>query len=173
MSVVECDVPSTSVLGRELISNAWFRDSWRTALTRPDLGIVDLFFALFGHTPRWMKLLLIARNAAARLMGLEAPTVDEIMRPEVRQSYRVGDKIGPWPIFFIADDEIVAGRDNKHLDFRLSVLKAREGEAASVVVSTICTVHNIYGKIYLFFIIPFHRAGVRSLISRALAAKRL
>jgi hypothetical protein len=173
MSVVECDVPSTSMLSRELISNAWFHDSWRTALTRPDLGIVDLFFALFGHTPRWMKLLLIARNAAAGLMGLEAPTVDEIMRPEVRQSYRVGDKIGPWPIFFIADDEIVAGRDNKHLDFRLSVLKAREGEAASVVVSTICTVHNIFGKIYLFFIIPFHRVGVRSLMSRALAARRL
>jgi hypothetical protein len=173
MSVVECDVPSTSVLSRELIGNAWFHDSWRTALTRPDLGIVDLFFAVFGHTPRWMKLLLITRNAAARLIGLEAPTVDEIMRPEVRQSYRVGDKIGPWPIFFIADDEIVAGRDNKHLDFRLSVLKAREGEAASVVVSTVCTVHNVYGKIYLFFIIPFHRAGVRSLLSRALAAKRL
>jgi hypothetical protein len=56
---------------------------------------------------------------------------------------------------------------------RLSVLKAREGEAVSVIVSTICTVHNVFGKIYLFFIIPFHRAGVRSLISNAVAAKRL
>jgi hypothetical protein len=173
MSVVECDVPSTSALSRELIGNAYFHDSWRAPLARPDLGIVDLFFALFGHTPRWMKLLLIARNAAARLIGLEAPTVGEIIRPSVRKEYRVGDKIGPWPIFFIAENEIVAGRDNKHLDFRLSVLKAREGEAVSVVVSTICTVHNVFGKIYLFFIIPFHRAGVRSLISNAVAAKRL
>jgi hypothetical protein len=173
MSVVECDVPSTSALSRELIENAWFHDSWRAPLRRPDLGIIDLFFALFGHTPLWMKLLLVARNAVARLAGLEAPTVAEIIRPEVRQSYGVGDKIGPWPIFFIGDDEIVAGRDNKHLDFRLSVLKAREGEAASVVVATICTVHNIFGKIYLFFIVPFHRAGVRSLISNAVAANRL
>jgi len=173
MSVVECDVPATSVLSRELIGNAWFHDSWRAPLARPDLGIVDLFFALFGHTPRWMKFLLIARNAVARLIDLEAPTVAEIMRPAVRKEYQVGEKIGPWPIFFIGDDEIVAGRDNKHLDFRLSVLKAREGEAASVVVSTICTVHNVYGKIYLFFIVPFHRAGVRSLISNAVAAKRL
>jgi len=38
---------------------------------------------------------------------------------------------------------------------------------------TICTVHNAFGKIYLFFIIPFHRHGVRSLMSRAVAAKRL
>ena len=47
MSVVECDVPSTSVLSRELIDNAYFQDSWRAPLAHPDLGIVDLFFALF------------------------------------------------------------------------------------------------------------------------------
>jgi hypothetical protein len=173
MHVIECDVPSSSVLSRELIGNAHFHDSYRAPLARPELGIVDIFFALFGHTPLWMKLLLIIRNAAARLAGLEAPTVAEIMRPKVRETYSVGDKIGPWPIFFIGDNEIVAGRNNKHMDFTLSVLKAMDGDAMSVVVSTICTVHNAFGKIYLFFIIPFHRNGVQSLMSSAVAAKRL
>ena len=173
MPVVQCDVPPSSVLSRELIGAAYFHDSYRAPLARPDLGIVGVFFALFGHTPLWMKLLLIARNAAARLVGLEAPTVREILRPAVRSEYRVGEKIGPWPIFFIDDNEIVAGRNNRHLDFRLSVLKAGTGEAADVVVSTICTVHNVFGKIYLFFIIPFHRTGVRSLMSNAVAAKRV
>jgi Protein of unknown function (DUF2867) len=173
MHVIECEVPSSSALSRELIANAYFHDSYRAPLARPDLGIVDIFFALFGHTPLWMKLLLIIRNAAARLVGLEAPTVGEIMTPGVRETYRVGEKIGPWPIFFIGDDEIVAGRNNKHLDFRLSVLKAMDGDAMSVVVSTICTVHNFFGKIYLFFIIPFHRNGVQSLMSNAVIAKRL
>lgn len=173
MHVIECDVPSGSALSRELIGNAHFHDSYRAPLARLELGIVDIFFALFGHTPLWMKLLLIVRNAAARLAGLEAPTVAEIMRPKVRESYSVGDKIRPWPIFFIGDNEIVAGRDNRHMDFRLSVLKATDGDAMSVVVSTICTVHNAFGKIYLFFIIPFHRHGVRSLMSNAVVAKRL
>src|ERR1700682_1208306 len=120
-----------------------------------------------------MKLLLIARNAAARLAGLEVPTVGEIMQPTVRGEYRVGEKIGPWPIFFIGDNEIIAGRNNKHMDFRLSVLKAMDGNAMSVVVSTICTVHNVFGKIYLFFIVPFHRHGVRTLMSNAVAENRL
>src|ERR1700694_1386302 len=106
MQVTECDVPSSSALGSDFIRNAYFHDSWRAPLTRSELGIVDVFFALFGHTPRWMKLLLIARNAAARLAGLEAPTVAEIMKPAVRQHYGVGDKIGPWPIFFIGDKEM-------------------------------------------------------------------
>ena len=173
MDVIECDVPSSSALSRELIRNAYFHDSYRAPLARPELRIVEIFFALFGHTPLWMKLLLIVRNTAARLVGLEAPTVGEIMRPTVEREYRVGEKIGPWPIFFIGDNEIVAGRNNKHMDFRLSVLKAMDGDAMSVVVSTICTVHNVFGKIYLFFIVPFHRKGVRSLMSNAVMAKRV
>jgi hypothetical protein len=120
-----------------------------------------------------MKALLITRNAIARGFGLEAPTVAEILKPATRTSYRVGDKIGPWPIFFINDNEIVAGRNNKHLDFRLSVLRLIDGDAESVVVSTVCSVHNLAGKIYLFFIVPFHRAGVRSLLANAVMAKRL
>ena len=173
MHVIECDVPASSALSRELIQSAWFHDSYRVPLLRPGLSIVDIFFALFGHTPRWMKALLIARNAIASWCGLEAPTADEILKPAVRASYRVGDKIGPWPIFFIGDNEIVAGRNNKHLDFRLSVLRVRDGDAESVVVSTVCSVHNLAGKIYLFFIVPFHRTGVRSLLANAVAAKRL
>jgi hypothetical protein len=173
MNVIECDFPSSSALSRDLIRNAHFHDSWRAPLTHPELGIVDVFFALFGHTPLWMKLLLIVRNMAARLFGLQVPTVGEIMKPEVRCAYSVGEKIGPWPIFFISDNEIVAGRNNKHMDFRLSVLKAKDGDAMSVVVSTICTVHNVFGKIYLFFIVPFHRIGVHSLMSNAVVAKRL
>jgi hypothetical protein len=173
MLVIECDVPSTSALGQDLIRAAYFCDSYRVTLARPRLAIVDIFFALFGHTPFWMKAMLIVRNAVARLCGLEAPTVAEILNPMAKASYSVGEKIGPWPIFFISDNEIVAGRNNKHLDFRLSVLRVMEGDAGSVVVSTICTVHNLFGKIYLFVIVPFHRSGVQSLMSNAVLAERL
>jgi hypothetical protein len=173
VQIIECDVPASSALSRDLIQSAYFHDSYRAPLMRPELSIVEIFFALFGHTPLWMRALLITRNAVVRQFGLEAPTVAEILHPTLRATYHVGEKIGPWPIFFIGDNEIVAGRNNKHLDFRLSVLKVADGDAESVVVSTICSVHNVFGKIYLFFIVPFHRTGVRSLMFNAVAAKRL
>jgi hypothetical protein len=173
MHVIECEVPDSSALSSDLIRSAYFHDSYRVPLARPGLSIVEIFFALFGHTPRWMKALLIVRNAVTRWCGLEAPTVAEVLKPGARASYGIGDKIGPWPIFFIGDNEIVAGRNNKHLDFRLSVLRVTDGDGESVVVSTVCSVHNLAGKIYLFFIVPFHRTGVRSLLSNAVAAKRL
>jgi len=173
MHVIECDCPAGSALGLDTVRRAYFHDSYRATLARPELGIIELFFALFGHTPLWMKLLLIVRNAVMKMFGLEVPSPREIMRPAAKGEYRVGEKIGPWPVFYVAENEIVAGRNNKHLDFRLSVLKASDGDAASVTVTTVCTVHNLFGKIYLWLIVPFHRAGVRSLMSNAVAAKRL
>ena len=173
MNVVECDVPSGSMLGRELIEHAYFRDAYRAPLSLSELGIADVFFGIFAHHPLWMKLLLIVRNKVASLAGLDAPAASEILHVEIRDRYAVGEKIGVWPIFSLSDDEVVTGRNNQHLDFRLSVLKVRDGDGTSVVVSTICTVHNLAGKLYLFFVVPFHRYGVRKLLTNALAARRL
>jgi hypothetical protein len=77
------------------------------------------------------------------------------------------------PLFALTATALVAGRDNKHLDFRLPVLKVTEGVTTSVVVSTVCTVHNLFGKVYLFFVVPFHKWGVQWLISKAISAGRL
>ena len=173
MDIVECEVPTASVLDRRCVEGAWFRDSYRAPLSRPGAGIVDVFFGIFGHHPAWMKGMLIVRNRLASLCGLEVPKASEILRVERRDSYQVGDKIGVWPVFALSESEIVAGRDNKHLDFRLSVLKREAGGHGTVTVSTICTVHNRFGKVYLFFVIPFHKWGVRQLMARALAAGRL
>ena len=78
MQVIECDLPPGSALSRELIGNAYFHDPYRAPLTRPELRIVEVFFALFGHTPIWMKLIADRPQRHARVFGLEAPTVNEI-----------------------------------------------------------------------------------------------
>ena len=93
----------------------------------------------------------------------------EIVNMEKRDRYFVGEKIGPWPIFFLGSDELVAGRDNKHMDFRLSIMKVHD-DSPSVVVSTLCMVHNKFGQYYLSLITPFHKFGLRRLMASALAA---
>ena len=145
MSVVESDVPRHSALGKDLIERADFRDAYRAPLSRSDLDVVDIFFGIFAHRPGWMKLMLIARNKVAGLAGLEVPTTLEILNMEKKDHYFVGEKIGPRPIFFLDSDELVAGRDNKHMDFRLSIMKVHD-DRPSVVVSTFCMVHNKFGK---------------------------
>jgi len=171
--VAECDFPSQSLIDHAWVDAAYFRDSYRVAMRSSCTTPIGVFHAVLAHHPWWIKALLIARNRLATLCGLSAPTSSEIMSPAVKDSYRVGETIGVWPIFALSDAELVAGRDNKHLDFRLSVLKDTTGAVPSAVISTVCVVHNVFGKVYLFFIVPFHRWGVRWLIAMAVAKGRL
>ena len=87
MSVVECDVPRHSALGKDLIERADFRDAYRAPLSRSDLDVVDIFFGIFGQRPGWMNLMRVARNKVVGLAGLEVPTTLEIMNMEKRDRY--------------------------------------------------------------------------------------
>ena len=150
-----------------------YRDAYRVPLRRRELDVVDVFFAIFAHHPLWMKLLQIVRNKLVAFIGLNGSAASEVLEIKIRTHYAVGEKIGRWCIFALDENEVVAGGDDKHLDFRVSVLKATEGDETSVVVSTVCAVHNLTGKIYLFIVVPLHRYGVRMLLTNALAAQRL
>lgn len=173
MKIAACELPRSSILDRSYVENAYFRDSYEATLTKWPITMTSMFFAVFGHNPQWVKNILIARNRIAYWCGLEVPSADEINNIIIKDHYSVGDKIGPWPIYYLSESELVAGRDNSHLDFRLSLLRVIRDGAPHVIVSTICTVHNTYGKIYLFFIVPFHKWGVQRLIANAIETGRL
>ena len=173
MVVTACDIPAGSVVRHQLAGAPWFQDSYRAPQTHLTSDMAAIFLALFAHHPGWIKAVLIMRNCIAGWCGLAVPSAASILHPAPRAHYAVGDVIGPWPIYVLTEHELVAGRDNRHLDFRLSVLREMHDGGPSVVVSTICSVHNVAGKIYLFFIVPFHKWGVKRLIARAVAAGRL
>lgn len=173
MSVVACDIPASSILDRHSVDAAFFRDSYSVPVANAHDNMTTIFFGIFGHHPKWIKAALIARNRIAAQFGLEVPPDSEILNPTEKDSYQVGDTIGPWPIYGLTQTELVAGRNNKHLDFRLSILKTTRNDVPSVVVSTICNVHNVVGKIYLFFIVPFHKWGMKRLLADAVSAGRL
>ena len=170
--VTEGPVPPESALDRRAVETAWFSDCHWAELNNPSLSVADLFEAVLGHHPRWARMLLALRNRIAGWAGLEVPPEAAIRRFERKPHYAVGDTIGPWPIFALTERELIAGRDNSHLDFRVSVLKL-DMPSPTVAISTICNVHNRFGKIYLFFVVPFHRLGMRQLMRRAVAAGRL
>lgn len=170
--IAEGPVPTESGLERGDVASAWFSDSYRVQLGNPSLSVIDLFEAAFGHHPGWVRSLLHFRNRLAAWAGLEVPPKETIVQFERKARYAVGDLIGPWPIFALSEKELIAGRDNRHLDFRVSVLRL-DAPSPTAVFSTICNVHNRFGKIYLFFIAPFHRWGMRKLLRQAAASGRL
>lgn len=169
MTVVADAFPRESAMEPERLASADYWDSFRAPLACADASVTDLFHAVLGHHPPWMKRVLIMRNAVARRFGLAAPSAADIRNAVPCSSYQVGDVIGVWPTFHLSETELIAGRDNGHMDFRLSVLRDRE----TVAISTVCNAHNLFGRLYLKAIVPFHRAGLRWLIGRAIRAGRI
>ncbi len=171
-SVSESLLPEQSAIDRRMVDGAHFKDAYRVSLSK-DAAAVQVFQAVFAHHPWWMKLVLIVRNVLASAVGLATPSMAEVLHPTFASGYAVGQKIGVWPIFAVSATELIVGRDNKHLDFRLSVLTHRVGAMPSATISTVCLAHNAFGRLYLLAVAPFHKFGLRRLLRSAVVEGRV
>jgi len=80
------------------------------------------------------------------------------------------DRVGFFKVYSTSATEIVLWEDDKHLDFRLSVLCTRGPSLDSghqLTVSTVVHCHNLLGRSYLFVIAPFHRMVIKAILRRA------
>ena len=155
------------------LAGAYYWDSFEAPLRRDTLAMHEIYLAVFAHHPCWAKRLLILRGRIVALFGLRASTAADFDAVEIKPAYEPGEKIARFTLFGQNETEIVTGGDDKHLDFRVSVQRLTESGASRVVLSTAVRPHNFLGKTYLFVILPFHRLGVRMLLSNAVKAGRL
>ncbi|MCB2097996.1 MAG: DUF2867 domain-containing protein, partial [Parvularculaceae bacterium] len=81
------------------------------------------------------------------------------------KEYEAGGEIWRWRIYSLEENEVITGLDDKHLDFRVSLM--RPGKGDRYYLSTIVNTKNLFGKCYMAIILPFHRVGVRSLLTSA------
>lgn len=146
--------PQTGALMRHY-RHGDFLDSQVAPLPDPSLGAADLAIMTFFTMPRWVMALLHLRNILMAPFGLKTgeehgyapPTREEIMS----RSYT-----GLFAVDAVSEDEVTFGANDRHVDFRVSVMKTRlpEGYAA---ISTWVHPHNVWGKLYLVVVYPFHK----------------
>ena len=100
--------------------------------------------------PGWAKGLVALRNVIVAPFGL------------MPDGPKAEDRLGPFPVEADTGDEIIAGFDDKHLDFRVSVMSS-DGR---VTLATWVRRNNIGGRLYLAIILPFHIAIARNALRR-------
>lgn len=100
--------------------------------------------------PRWARFLLLIRRFITAPFGLS------------NDGPPVADKVGPFPVEWESETELIAGFDDKHLDFRVSVFTG-EGR---VSLATWVHPHNLGGRLYLKLILPFHILIARDALRR-------
>ena len=160
--VFAVDLPGESAL-RPKLARASFHDSYASPLADDTLTPVEIFMRSSRATPRWVDSLMALRNAVVRRLGLKDVGAMHDNADKPAQAYVVGDRLGIFSIYEIRADEIVLGIDDSHLDVRVSVLK-RPGR---YVVSTVVTVHNWLGRIYMVPVGRIHPFVVRAMMRRA------
>ncbi|MEO7338978.1 MAG: DUF2867 domain-containing protein [Caldimonas sp.] len=130
------------------------------AATDPEL----LARHVFEQQPPWIGRLMALRDGLVRGFGIKTSKQLMNVRPDA-------DRIGIFRIYERGANEIVLGEDDRHLDFRVSVLSRIEGagdaRAGRLVVTTAVQCHNLLGRTYLRLITPFHRLVVASLLNHA------
>lgn len=169
MDVVE----KVSLPAGTLIANVPFRDyvdAFRVGVDAGRVPDVDTFARAFvDGMPSWVAALMRTRDAAVGLLGLkrsiDAPPSVRPDEPIAAGAFlafvRVLDRDG---------DEILAGEDDRHLDFRVSFLYGRAAESpdgtASVTLTTVVRFHNALGRAYFVPVAPMHRRITRAMLSK-------
>jgi len=164
-----CQLPPESRL-RDSLPRMDYLDSFEVPSRTPEQDVVVIYAAALGHLPTVFKHLLVVRSHLMKPLGITGVSYGDLARPiDTVRSYAVGDKLGRWTLFAKHRDEIITGKDDKRLDFRVSVFR----DASRIVLSTVVMTHNVFGRAYLATILAFHRFGVAKLLSDASAAGRI
>lgn len=100
--------------------------------------------------PHWARFLLMIRRIITAPFGL------------VNDGPEAADRVGIFPVESETAGELIAGFDDKHLDFRVSVLS----HDAKISLATWVAPHHVGGRAYLTAIMPFHVAIARNALKR-------
>lgn len=112
---------------------------------------------MLGRAPRWIEMLLVLRNYLVAPFGLKTGAPHQTS---------ASDSIGIFPIVSQTPNRLVAGFNDKHLDFRVVVDVAASSLGQRVTATTLVLTHNLLGRTYLTIILPFHRLVVRTMLQQ-------
>lgn len=148
--VTKTELPAESALWGRMGSGD-FLDCYAVNATTPPRKAAEIITSF----PGWAQALVRLRNIVTAPFGLSGTG------PEA------ADKLGPFPVETETETELIAGFNDRHLDFRVSVF-AKDGR---VLLATWVHPHNVGGRLYLRAILPFHILIARNAVARVAAAE--
>ena len=129
-----------------------------TARAPEKLLAIEAARKIMASAPNWVHRLLALRNKLARAVGLKGEP------PKMAKNIEV---LGMFPVVSQTPECVVLGFNDRHLDFRIVIeTKPSSGTQTDVSLATAVKWHNIWGRLYLAVIMPFHKLIVRTMLAR-------
>lgn len=169
MNIVKVSFPKQSILSGHIYDYA---DSYCGNLDpeKNDITPTDIAKGFFSSSPKWVHFLMSLRNSIVSIFGLKTGASqlnDESSLDHM--TLEKGDQLGIFKVFDKNDQELILGENDKHLNFRVSLMIDPEPRPKKkLIISTIVIFHNWFGKLYFLPVKPFHKFIVRRMLKRTI-----
>jgi hypothetical protein len=165
--ITPIEVPACSNIARQL-QGAYFFDSYEMPLEHSGRSALEIYLGMIGKTPSWVDFLMGMRNRVVMLFGLKnLGGLGSIRQDKTAATYCIGDRIGIFTLLSNTEEEVIMGDSDKHLDVKVSICKLVHDGKQSVASTTVVHVHNLLGRTYMLFVVPFHKRIVPAMLVRA------
>lgn len=165
MKVVKTSLPLNSALA---ISSQQYNyvDAYFTIIESEAITIEEVGRAFFSSTPNWIGILLDLRNKIVSLFGLKTGKSDKSRREMFEQfKCEPGERLGLFKVFSKSTNELILGEDDKHLNFKVSLLVDKKNSGENILtVSTVVVFNNWFGRLYFLPVKPFHKLIVPAMM---------
>jgi len=138
-----------------LLAGAQFADAFGLDIGNRTLDARQAAERMMGRAPRWVDALVTLRNILVAPFGLKTSGAG---------ATAARDMVGIFPVISQTPERLVAGFNDKHLDFRVVVDVVPSGDGQNVTATTLVLTHNLFGRVYLAIITPFHRLIVPTML---------
>lgn len=171
MTIKKVAFPEKSILSNVSYDYA---DSYMGNLNKSNDTITSTHVgkAFFMSSPRWIGVLMLLRNKIVSIFGLKTgstPKKDDLFIEKM--NFNKGDLIGLFKVFDKNENELILGEDDKHLNFRVSLfLKPNSQHKEKLIISTIVTFNNRFGKLYFLPVKVFHKLIVKGMLRKTIAS---
>ncbi len=171
MRVYKVDIPDCSALLKGQ-RNYDYVDSYQSSYRDPynKVSSKDIGKAFFSAAPNWTRRLFAFRNKLVRVFGLKTSqpphNSDEFFN---NFSWQPGERIGIFQVFKKTENEVIMGENDKHLNFRVSLLKEQyNGNSQLLTISTVVEFNNWFGRLYFLPVKPLHKIIVPAMLKSIL-----
>jgi hypothetical protein len=159
--IKEKTISSNSLVTKNFEDFHYF-DSY-SVMIKTEKSVDEITNQIF-ESPKWVDNLMSIRNKIVGVFGLKT---DDAKSQKLKiEYYNIGEQSGIFDIVDRNENEIVMGKNDKHLNFQTSVFLEKVEGQTKVTMVTLVKYNNFGGKFYFFFVKPFHKLIIRSLMGK-------
>lgn len=157
--ILKTTIPQQSLV-HTVVKSIHYSDSYKAEFrTLRTVQVKDMMRFLLNYNPKWVQWLMYIRNLLVKPLGLQTDA-DEAPILSISK----GNKASVFEILECTDEEVVLYYADKHLDASLSVMLNKLHHQHEMIVTTTVHYNNNLGRVYFFFVKPFHILIIKTMI---------